>query len=145
MAVLMALNNNGQAISLSKKLNEQGVKDGTIAEKGDGHQQARYTFAQTFPTGTHAMWLYYWLAANNIDPFKDAKANRGAAAQMVANHARRRDGRLLRRRALGQPRHRRQHRLSPSRPPRRSGKTTRKKTLGTSAEWVAKNPNRRAP
>jgi nitrate/nitrite transport system substrate-binding protein len=22
-----------------------------------------YTFAQTFPTGTHAMWLYYWLAA----------------------------------------------------------------------------------
>ena len=23
----------------------------------------RLTFAQTFPTGTHAMWLYYWLAA----------------------------------------------------------------------------------
>ena len=25
-----------------------------------------FTFANTFPTGTHAMWLNYWLAANGI-------------------------------------------------------------------------------
>ena len=34
-----------------------------------------YTFAQTFPTGTHAMWLYYWLAAYGINPMKDAKVS----------------------------------------------------------------------
>ena len=32
MAVLMSLNNNGQAITLSNKLNEKGVKDGAGAE-----------------------------------------------------------------------------------------------------------------
>ena len=32
-----------------------------------------WTFAQTFPTGTHAMWLYYWMAANGINPMTDAK------------------------------------------------------------------------
>jgi hypothetical protein len=32
-----------------------------------------YTFAHTFPTGTHAMWLYYWLASAGIDPFNDVR------------------------------------------------------------------------
>ena len=31
-------------------------------------ERREYTFAQTFPTGTHAMWLYYWLAAHGIHP-----------------------------------------------------------------------------
>ena len=44
-----------------------------------------YTFAQTFPTGTHAMWLYYWLASAGINPFKDAKAIIVPPPQMVAN------------------------------------------------------------
>ena len=44
-----------------------------------------YTFAQTFPTGTHAMWLYYWLAANGIHPFKDVKTIIVPPPQMVAN------------------------------------------------------------
>jgi nitrate/nitrite transport system substrate-binding protein len=44
-----------------------------------------YTFAQTFPTGTHAMWLYYWLASGGIDPFKDAKVITVPPPQMVAN------------------------------------------------------------
>ena len=30
------------------------------------------TFAMTFPTGTHAMWIRYWLAAGGINPDKDA-------------------------------------------------------------------------
>jgi nitrate/nitrite transport system substrate-binding protein len=28
-------------------------------------------FAQTFPTGTHAMWLYYWLASQGVHPLRD--------------------------------------------------------------------------
>jgi nitrate/nitrite transport system substrate-binding protein len=44
-----------------------------------------YTFAQTFPTGTHAMWLYYWLAASGINPMKDAKVITVPPPQMVAN------------------------------------------------------------
>ena len=44
-----------------------------------------YTFAQTFPTGTHAMWLYYWLASGGIDPLQGAKVITVPPPQMVAN------------------------------------------------------------
>ena len=44
-----------------------------------------YTFAQTFPTGTHAMWIYYWLASAGINPMKDAKVITVPPPQMVAN------------------------------------------------------------
>jgi nitrate/nitrite transport system substrate-binding protein len=44
-----------------------------------------YTCAQTFPTGTHAMWLYYWLASVGINPLKDAKVITVPPPQMVAN------------------------------------------------------------
>jgi len=44
-----------------------------------------WTFAQTFPTGTHAMWLYYWMATYGIDPFKDVKIITVPPPQMVAN------------------------------------------------------------
>jgi nitrate/nitrite transport system substrate-binding protein len=85
MAVLMSLNNNGQAITLSKKLADKGAVDGASLAKLMGAEKREYTFAQTFPTGTHAMWLYYWLAAYGIDPFKDAKAITVPPPQMVAN------------------------------------------------------------
>ena len=48
-------------------------------------EKREYTFAQTFPTGTHAMWLYYWLAAHGINPLKDAKVITVPPPQMVAN------------------------------------------------------------
>jgi nitrate/nitrite transport system substrate-binding protein len=86
MAMLMALNNNGQAISLAKSLRDAGVKDGASLKKHvDSSPAGTYTFAQTFPTGTHAMWLYYWLAANGIHPFQDVKAIVVPPPQMVAN------------------------------------------------------------
>jgi len=44
-----------------------------------------YTFAQTFPTGTHAMFLYYWLAAYGIDPLRDARVITVAPPQMVSH------------------------------------------------------------
>ena len=85
MAVLMTLNNNGQAITLSKKLADKGAVDGPSLAKVMASDKRDYTFAQTFPTGTHAMWLYYWLAASGINPFKDAKAITVPPPQMVAN------------------------------------------------------------
>ena len=85
MAVLMGLNNNGQAITLSKKLADKGAIDGPSLAKLMATDKREYTFAQTFPTGTHAMWLYYWMAANGIDPMKDAKVITVPPPQMVAN------------------------------------------------------------
>ncbi|WP_323505869.1 MULTISPECIES: CmpA/NrtA family ABC transporter substrate-binding protein [unclassified Glaciimonas] len=85
MAVLMGLNNNGQAITLSKKLADKGAVDGPSLAKLMATDKREYTFAQTFPTGTHAMWLYYWMAANGINPMKDAKVITVPPPQMVAN------------------------------------------------------------
>ncbi len=85
MAVLMSLNNNGQAITLSNKLLEKGAKDGASLKALMDKEKREYTFAQTFPTGTHAMWLYYWLAAHGINPMKDAKVITVPPPQMVAN------------------------------------------------------------
>ena len=85
MAVLMTLNNNGQAITLSKKLADKGAVDGPSLAKLMATDKREYTFAQTFPTGTHAMWLYYWLAQHGINPMKDAKVITVPPPQMVAN------------------------------------------------------------
>ena len=85
MAVLMSLNHNGQAITLANKFAEKGVKDGAGLKSYIDKNKAEYTFAQTFPTGTHAMWLYYWLATYGIDPFKDVKNITVPPPQMVAN------------------------------------------------------------
>jgi nitrate/nitrite transport system substrate-binding protein len=85
MSVLMSINNNGQAISLSKALYQKGVTDGTKLKEMIDKEKREYTFAQTFPTGTHAMWLYYWLGNYGINPFKDVKVITVPPPQMVAN------------------------------------------------------------
>lgn len=85
MSILMSLNNNGQAITLSKALNQKGVTDGASLKALMDKEKRDYTFAQTFPTGTHAMWIYYWLANYGINPFKDAKIITVPPPQMVAN------------------------------------------------------------
>lgn len=85
MAVLMTLNNNGQGITLSNQLREKGVTDGPKLKALIDKEKRDYTFAQTFPTGTHAMWLYYWLAANGINPLTDVKTIVVPPPQMVAN------------------------------------------------------------
>lgn len=85
MAVLMNLNNNGQAISLSKALAEKGAVDGPSLAKFMANNKREYTFAGTFPTGTHAMWMHYWLAAAGINPVSQAKLITVPPPQMVAN------------------------------------------------------------
>jgi nitrate/nitrite transport system substrate-binding protein len=71
MAVLMTLNNNGQGISLSRDLAARGARDGGSLAALMRREPREYVFAQTFPTGTHAMWLNYWLAAHGIDPMRE--------------------------------------------------------------------------
>ncbi len=85
MAVLMTLNHNGQGITLANQLKEKGVKDGHSLKRLLDNENRDYTFAQTFPTGTHAMWLNYWLATNGINPIKDVKTIVVPPPQMVAN------------------------------------------------------------
>jgi nitrate/nitrite transport system substrate-binding protein len=62
-----------------------GAVDVASLAKVMAAEKREYTFAQTFPTGTHAMWLYYWLAAGGINPMKDAKVITVPPPQMVAN------------------------------------------------------------
>jgi nitrate/nitrite transport system substrate-binding protein len=85
MAVLMTLNHNGQGITLANQLKEKGVSSGPTLKRLLDNENRDYTFAQTFPTGTHAMWLYYWLATYGIHPFKDVKTIVVPPPQMVAN------------------------------------------------------------
>jgi nitrate/nitrite transport system substrate-binding protein len=140
MNVLMALNNNGQAITLSNQLKDKGATDGTALAKLVAKKEKEYTFAQTFPTGTHAMWLYYWLAVNGIDPFKDVKNITVPPPQMVANmRVGNMDGYCV-----GEPWNNRAIVDNIG----FTVATTQdiwvdhpEKVLGTSAEWVSKYPN----
>ena len=43
------------------------------------------TFAMTFPPGTHAMWMRYFLASGGINPDKDVALITIPPPQMVAN------------------------------------------------------------
>jgi len=85
MNVLMTLNNNGQAITLANQLKDKGVTSGATLKRVMENENRDFTFAQTFPTGTHAMWLYYWLATYGINPMKDVKTIVVPPPQMVAN------------------------------------------------------------
>src|SRR5687767_2844836 len=94
MVVPWLLNRNGQSITLRKEMagkvkeDPKALKSLADAAKAAGTPM---TFAMTFPPGTHAMWMRYWLAAGGINP---GDAGGGGAdislitippAQMVAN------------------------------------------------------------
>ena len=140
MAVLMGLNQNGQAITLAKKIADKGAVDGASLAKLMQTEKREYTFAQTFPTGTHAMWLYYWLASYGINPMKDARAITVPPPQMVANmRVGNMDGFCV-----GEPWN---HRAIvdgvgiTAATSQDIWKDHPEKTLGTTLEWVKKHPN----
>jgi two-component system, oxyanion-binding sensor len=85
MAVLMGLNQNGQSINLSHSLQQQGVVTPEALDRHVHQSRTKLTFAQTFPTGTHAMWLYYWLASQGIHPLQDVNSVVVPPPQMVAH------------------------------------------------------------
>ncbi len=86
MAILMTLNRNGQAITVDNHLLEQGVRDGESLARWL-RRSPPSTWAHTFPTGTHALWLYYWLAAHGIDPLDDVRTLTVPPPQMAARMA----------------------------------------------------------
>ncbi|MDR3428446.1 MULTISPECIES: CmpA/NrtA family ABC transporter substrate-binding protein [Silvimonas] len=87
MAVLMTLNQNGQAITLSNSLAEAVTSGGSLRMKLADTPRRR-VFAHTFPTGTHALWLYYWLAAQGIHPLNDLRSVTIPPSQMAESLAR---------------------------------------------------------
>lgn len=140
MAVLMTLNQNGQGITLSNQLKEKGATTGPALAKLIKAEPREYTFAQTFPTGTHAMWLYYWLAAHGVNPLTDVKTIVVPPPQMVANmRVDNMDGYCV-----GEPWNARAiadgigfsvattQQIWPDHP---------EKVLGTTGDWVKQNPN----
>lgn len=83
MAALMVLNRNGQAITFAR-----GLADAYRAS-GDVHAALatlgrKPLLAQTFPTGTHAMWLNHWLASHGVDPLRDVRSVVIPPPEMVA-------------------------------------------------------------
>ena len=86
MVIPWLLNRNGQAITLSNNLKSvKSAKDlQPLAAKAKA-SGSPMTFAMTFPPGTHAMWLRYWLASGGINPDKDITLITIPPPQMVAN------------------------------------------------------------
>jgi len=87
MHIAMVLNNNGQAITLSKDFCGQvGFRDVSKVKAAVEalKQKKEVTFAMTFPGGTHDLWLRYWLGAAGIDQ-KSVKIITIPPPQMVAN------------------------------------------------------------
>ncbi|UDJ83509.1 CmpA/NrtA family ABC transporter substrate-binding protein [Kosakonia oryzae] len=141
MAALMTINQNGQGITLANQLHEAGVNDLASLQKHIAASPAgTYTFAQTFPTGTHAMWLNYWLASAGINPLTDIRSVVVPPPQMVMNM---KIGNMVGY-CVGEPWNQRaisdgigftaatSQDIWPDHP---------EKVLGTRADWVAKNPN----
>ncbi len=88
MVIPWLLNRNGQAITLKNELkgkvtdDPKALKPLVDAAKAAGTPM---TFAMTFPPGTHAMWMRYYLAAGGINPDTDIALSTVPPPQMVAN------------------------------------------------------------
>jgi nitrate/nitrite transport system substrate-binding protein len=88
MVIPWLLNRNGQAITLNNKLKAAGAKTPAQIKPLAARAKAAgdpLTFAMTFPPGTHAMWMRYWLASGGIHPDRDVNLVTIPPAQMVAN------------------------------------------------------------
>ena len=88
MIIPWLLNRNGQAITLKTEwkgkvgADPKALKPFVEEAKKLGEP---LTFAMTFPPGTHAMWMRYYLGAGGINPDKDVSLITVPPPQMVAN------------------------------------------------------------
>jgi len=88
MVIPWLLNRNGQAITLKAEwkgkvgADPKALKPMVDKAKSLGEP---LSFAMTFPPGTHAMWMRYYLAAGGINPDKDVSLITIPPPQMVAN------------------------------------------------------------
>jgi nitrate/nitrite transport system substrate-binding protein len=88
MIVPWLVNRNGQAITLANKFkgkvsdDPKALKPFVEEAKAAGSPLA---FAMTFPPGTHAMWMRYFLGAGGVHPDTDVSLITVPPPQMVAN------------------------------------------------------------
>jgi nitrate/nitrite transport system substrate-binding protein len=88
MIIPWLLNRNGQSITLAKALKGKVKDDPKALKPLVDEAKAKGTpmsFAMTFPPGTHAMWMRYYLGAGGIHPDKDVALITIPPPQMVAN------------------------------------------------------------
>jgi nitrate/nitrite transport system substrate-binding protein len=88
MKIAMVLNENGQAITMSKsfcgKIAPKDVTKVNAAVTAAKSTKPELAFAMTFPGGTHDLWLKIWMEACGID-MKSVKTITIPPPQMVAN------------------------------------------------------------
>jgi nitrate/nitrite transport system substrate-binding protein len=89
MYILARLNLDSQCISVGKEyldlkvgVDSSPLKAAFEKKKASGKS---VKVANTFPGGTHDLWIRYWLAAGGIDPDKDVETITVPPPQMVAN------------------------------------------------------------
>lgn len=88
MVIPWLVNRNGQAITLKADWNgkvgadPKALKPHVDKAKSLGEP---LSFAMTFPPGTHAMWMRYYLAAGGINPDRDVSLITVPPPQMIAN------------------------------------------------------------
>jgi nitrate/nitrite transport system ATP-binding protein len=82
----LTLSRNGNAITLSKRLYNQGVRNladfkAAIQENPD----KVHTLGMVYPSSMHNLMLRYWLASGGIDPDRDVNLTVIPPAQMFSN------------------------------------------------------------
>lgn len=95
MVALMALGQNGDAITVSNKMYDAMMAaDPTATKKGSAVALKKVIasktmgvpeFGMTFPTGTHNYHVRYWMAAGGVNPDSDVALKVVPPPQMVAN------------------------------------------------------------
>ena len=95
MVALMALGQNGDAISVSNKMYDAMMAADPVATKKGSAVALKKViaaktmgvpeFGMTFPTGTHNYHVRYWMAAGGVNPDTDVALKVVPPPQMVAN------------------------------------------------------------
>lgn len=95
MIALMALGQNGDAITVSNKMFEAMMAADPVATKKGSATALKKVitsktmgvpeFGMTFPTGTHNYHIRYWMAAGGVNPDTDVALKVVPPPQMVAN------------------------------------------------------------
>jgi nitrate/nitrite transport system substrate-binding protein len=95
MVALMALGQNGDAITVSNKMYDAMMAADPVATKKGSATALKKViasktmgvpeFGMTFPTGTHNYHVRYWMAAGGVNPDSDVALKVVPPPQMVAN------------------------------------------------------------
>ncbi|WOD41566.1 nitrate ABC transporter ATP-binding protein [Nodosilinea sp. E11] len=86
MVSALTLSRNGNAITFSKHLYDQGVRSlADFKANLERRPDQVHTLAAVHPTSMHNLLLRYWLASGGIDPDRDVSVTVIPPAQMVSN------------------------------------------------------------